>query len=418
MEVDLKLPEKALFLFDPHRTKVLYGGRGSGKSWSMVRALVALAASKKIRILATREIQKSIKDSVHKLMADQIEQLELGSYFDVLDTVIRGYNGSEIIFAGLSNETAASIKSYEGVDIVYVEEAQTVTKKSWDILIPTIRKPGSEIWVSFNPELDTDDTYRRFVVNTPPNSKVEFINYYDNPAFPDVLEQERVHCKETDPDSYDNIWEGICKSAVDGAIYAKEVEQANREGRFSFVPYDPRLKVHAVWDLGWNDSMAIALVQVLRSEVRVIKYIEDSHKTLDWYAGELNKLNYNWGHDYLPHDGDHKDFKTGMSARQILSKFGRNVLITPNIRVEDGIKMARMMFPRMIVNKSECEQFIECLKRYRRVINSKTDTAGKPLHDNYSHGADVFRYIAVNVESMNNEDESDVPLVGEYASTY
>ena len=148
----------------------------------------------------------------------------------------------------------------EGCDIVWVEEAQTVSKKSWDILIPTIRKPNSEIWVSFNPNIDTDDTYQRFVVEPSENAKVVKVNYMDNPWFPDVLETERLHSEKTNPD-YANIWEGECKAAVDGAIYANEIREAQENNRITHVPYDPMLKVHVVMDLGWNDSMSVILCQ-------------------------------------------------------------------------------------------------------------------------------------------------------------
>ena len=140
-KVIAQFPKKLQFLFKPKRYKVAYGGRGSAKSWSYARALILKAADSRIRILCTREVQKSIKDSVHKLLSDQIEELGLSGKFQILETEIRGHNGSEILFAGLSSHTVESIKSYEGVDIVWIEEAQTVSKKSWDILIPTIRKP-------------------------------------------------------------------------------------------------------------------------------------------------------------------------------------------------------------------------------------------------------------------------------------
>ena len=198
-------PEKLKFLFEQHRYKVAHGGRGSAKSWGFARALLILGAKAKLRILCTREIQKSIKDSVHKLLTDQIQALGLGAHYNVLDTEIRGGNGSEFIFAGLQGHTVESIKSYEGVDIVWVEEAQTVQKRSWDILIPTIRKDGSEIWVSMNPELDTDDTYIRFVSSPPAGAVVCAMNWRDNPWFPTVLESERIHCKNTNRDDYDTI---------------------------------------------------------------------------------------------------------------------------------------------------------------------------------------------------------------------
>jgi phage terminase large subunit len=405
METQIEFPERLQFLFEPFRYKVAYGGRGSAKSWSYARALLVQGASERLRIGCFREVQKSIKDSVHRLLSDQIEQMGLSSFYQVLETEIRGVNGTIFLFAGLSNLTVDSIKSFEGLDVAWCEEAHSISKRSWDTLIPTIRKEGSEIWVSFNPELDSDETYVRFVANPPPNSHVAEINYTENPWFPDVLEQERLHCQLTNKEDYAQIWEGKCRLAVSGAIYAHEVGDAIRSGRICNVPYDPKLKVHTVWDLGFNDSMTIILAQRVRSEIRIIDYIEDSHKTLDWYAAELNQKRFNWGFDYLPHDGQAKDFKTGKSAAEILKAFGRKVKITPNVGVETGIKAARMLFPQVYFDKTKTARLVECTKRYRRSINQRTNEPEGPVHDEFSHGADAFRYLAVVADQLKNESE-------------
>jgi phage terminase large subunit len=321
--LDVQFPDWSQFLFQPARFKVAHGGRGSGKSWAFARALILKAVQRPMRILCTREVQKSIKDSVHRLLSDQIEAMGLGNKFEILETVIRGPGGSEFLFAGLANHTVESIKSYEGIDITWIEEAQTVSKKSLDILTPTIRKEGSEIWVTFNPCMDTDEVWKRFVLNTPPSSVVMQVNWSDNPWFPDVLDQERLHCQATSPADYDQIWEGKCRPTVEGAIYAGEMASVMSEQRITNVPYDPRLKAHAIWDLGWADKMAIIIVQRGLSDLRIIGYIEDGYKTLDWYAAQLKALPYNWGYDWLPHDGNTKDFKTGKSTAEILKSFGR-----------------------------------------------------------------------------------------------
>ena len=401
--MQVQFPSKLQPLFQAARYKVAYGGRGSAKSWSYARALLIQAAAQPLRVLCTREVQKSIKDSVHKLLSDQIAALGLGGFYEVLETEIRGKNGSEFLFAGLASHTIESIKSYEGVDRVWVEEGQSVKKRSWDVLIPTIRKPGSEIWISFNPELETDETYQRFVLNAPPDTLLMHVNYHDNPWFSDVLEQERKHCQLTAPKDYDNIWLGKCKPAVAGAIYYDEVAAAEEQGRIRDVPYDPMLKVQVVFDLGWNDAMAISLVQKGVSDLRVIEYIEDSHKTLDHYSALLKAKNLNWGKLYLPHDGRNKDFKTGKSAEEIMQALGWDVVITPNMSIEDGIRLARMAFPRMYIDKTKCERLVQCAKRYRRSINQQTNEPGPPMHDEWSHGADNIRYIAVNADSMTNE---------------
>ena len=160
----IEFPLKLQCLFESARYKVLWGGRGGAKSWGIARALLIIGANKPIRVLCAREFQTSIKDSVHKLLSDQIINMGLTDFYEVVDRTIRGKNGSEFNFVGLKNNVA-NVKSYEGVDICWVEEAQSVSARSWDVLIPTIRKEQSEIWVSFNPELATDNTYQRFILN-------------------------------------------------------------------------------------------------------------------------------------------------------------------------------------------------------------------------------------------------------------
>lgn len=411
VEERIKFPPKLRFLFSPIRHKVAYGGRNSGKSWQFARALLLLGASRRLRIVCLREVQKSIKDSVHALLSDQIRLLGLEHFYEVIETEIRGRNGTNFLFAGLSTQTDTSIKSFEGADIAWVEEAQTVRKRSWQILIPTIRKPKSEIWVSFNPHLDSDDTYRRFVIDTPPDSWVEEINYMDNEHFSEVMEQERLHCEQTEPDDYPNIWLGKCRVAVEGAIYASEIEIAVREGRISTCPYDPRLKAHVVYDLGWNDSMSVMVCQRMRSELRVINYLEDDHKTIDYYVAEVQKLNYNWGYDFIPHDGTHGDFKTGKSTEQLLRAMGREPIIVPSLGVEEGIKIARQALKATVFNKPYTHELVEHIKRYRRRINKMTETEGSPLHDEHSHGADCYRYAAICADMMVNEmDDKPLPI--------
>ena len=414
---ELEFPEKLQCLFEPARYKVAHGGRGSAKSWSFARALLALGAQRKLRILCTREVQKSIKDSVHKLLSDQIEAIGLGWFYQIQNNEIRGANGTEFLFAGLADHTVESIKSYEGVDVVWVEEAHKVSKRSWDILIPTIRKEGSEIWISLNPELETDETYSRFVIDPPANAVVVQINYSDNPWFPDVLEQERVDCLRRDPKGYPQIWEGKCLPAVAGAIYYDEISLAQDEGRIARVPYDPMLKAHVIFDLGWNDAMFVSIAQRVRSELRIIESLEDSHKTLDWWSAELRKKNMNWGTVFLPHDGEHRDFKTAKSAKEIMEALGWTVKTTPNLRVEEGIRLTRMAFPQMVFDKDKAARIVQCAKRYRRSVNQQTNEPGAPLHDEWSHGADNLRYVAINAEQMTNENwggEIHYPSLGTF----
>lgn len=404
--MNIEFPKLLRFLFEPSRYKVLHGGRGSGKSWGVARALLLQAAQQKLRVLCTREVQKSLKDSVHALLSDQIEAMGLGSFYEVLESEIRGRNGSVILFAGLQQHTVESIKSFEGCDRVWVEEAQSVSGKSWDVLIPTIRKPGSEIWITLNPQLDSDETYQRFIAIPPPDAKVVEMNYTENPWFPAVLEQERQHAQKTmKPEKYAHIWEGKCMPAVEGAIYFDEVARAEEEGRITRVAPDKLLRVHAVFDLGWNDSMTVVMVQRSASELRIVDYIEDSHKKLSDYSDMLKDKPYNWGKVWLPHDGFSKDYKTGKSAEEMMRALGWQVARVPNMDIEGGIKAAREVFDRVWFDKEKTVRLVECLKRYRRNIGQKTGEAGSPLHDEFSHGADAFRYLALCADQLSNTDK-------------
>jgi len=400
--VNIQFPAKLQPLFTPNRLKVAHGGRGSAKSWGFARALLIEAARRPLRILCAREVQKSIKDSVHRLLCDQIQAMGLGGSFDAIDTEIRGRNGSLFLFAGLAQHTVESIKSFEGCDICWIEEAQTVTKRSWDVLTPTIRKDGSEIWITLNPDMETDETYDRFVVNAPADAFVVQMNWRDNPWFPAVLERERQETLRRDPEGYANIWEGQPKRVSDGAIYKHEILRLYEEKRVRPVPYDPVLKVHTVWDLGWNDAMTVGFWQRSSAEVRCIDYIEDSHRTLDWYVGQIEKRPFRWGTDFIPHDGRARNIQTGKSTEEALKAMGRNVVVLPQLDIEEGIKAARMMFPRVYFDQDKTGRLLECLKRYQRSINQKTNEPGAPLHDEYSHGADMFRYAGMAVEEMGN----------------
>jgi phage terminase large subunit len=405
-----QFPEKAAALFQPSRYKDIRGGRGSAKSWSVARTLLIQGADKPLRILCTREVQQSIRDSVHKLLSDQIETLGLGSLYDIEQRSIRGKSGTEFLFAGLSDQTAESLKSFEGVDIVWLEEAQVLTKRSWTILVPTIRKLGSEIWATWNPELDTDETYLRLVENPPDDIIHIVLNWRDNPWFNSVLNAERLHAQATTPtDEYENVWEGKCRKAISGAIYADEVVALHDEHRVGDYPVDPFHLVYPCFDLGWNDQMSIVLVQRQVSQIRIVGYIEDSHKTLDWYSKALRDLNYSWGKVFLPHDGAHKDYKTGRSAQEIMEDLKWTVEVLPSSSVEEGIRATRMMLKQTFIDRGKCARLLECLKRYRRSIPKSTGEPATPLHDEFSHGADAMRYVAMAAPQMDNELQMKLP---------
>lgn len=399
--VELQLPAKLADIWAPRRYKVMHGGRGGGKSWAVAAVLLTMAAQRPLRILCAREVQKSMRDSVHRLLKDTIVRLGLESFFEVLDTEIRGANQSLFLFSGLQSHTVDSIKSFEGVDIVWVEEAHGVSKKSWDVLIPTIRKEGSEIWLTLNPDMDTDDTYARFIETPSDDTWCVSVNWHDNPWFPQVLDDERRKAKRTLlPEDYEHIWEGKPKRVAAGAIYRYEIEGLFQDQRVRDVPYDPLLPVHTVWDLGWNDSMTIIMVQRGPMDVRLLDYIEDSNRTLDWYVSQLAKRPYRWGTDFIPHDGRTRNFQTGKSTEEALLAMGRHPQVLAQTSVEEGIKAARLMFPRCYFDKGKTARLVECLKRYRRDVHTKTGEPTAPLHDEYSHGADAFRYLGQAAPSM------------------
>jgi phage terminase large subunit len=220
--INIDIPESFKFLFEPHRYKVMYSGRGTGKSENIARVLIIKSIQSKIRILCAREIQKSLKDSVHKQLADIIYTLNLGKYFDITRESIKCIKtGSEFIFTGLATSTVDSIKSYANVDYCWLEEASSISKESLEVLIPTIRKEGSEIWISFNPHLEDDPIYTMFVKNAGyvPDCIVKRLCIKDNPFFRQVLRTEMETMKQLDFDAYCNIWEGECKKYSDSLVF-------------------------------------------------------------------------------------------------------------------------------------------------------------------------------------------------------
>ena len=393
-----EFPEKLACLFEPSRYKVLYGGRGGAKSWGIARALLILGAKSPLRILCAREFQTSIKDSVHKLLCDQIEALGLLGFYEITQATIRGKNGTEFAFAGLRNNIS-NIKSFEGVDICWCEEAQSVSRLSWNVLIPTIRKAGSSIWVSFNPELETDETYQRFVLKPPADCVVVKVNWSDNPWFPETLRLEKDALKERDIEAYNTVWEGICRQTVDGAIFAREMQMAELQGRITTVNYDPSKPVHAVFDLGWSDSTAIWFLQFIGMETRLIRYLEDSQRTISHYMAEMQKFGYVYDTLWLPHDAQNQTLAAaGRSIEDIVRSAGYKVSIIPRVPIPDSINAARTIFPNCWFDRENAADGISCLRHYRYDVDPETGGFSKqPLHDHYSHGADAFRYIGLMV---------------------
>ena len=404
---EIRFPRKLKPLSQPARYKVLYGGRGSAKSWSIARHLLLEGVKRPLRILCAREIQLSITDSVHHLLADQISQdQDWQAFYAVGHTSIKGRNGTEFIFTGLRQQDIGKIKSYEGIDICWVEEAQAVTKKSWDVLTPTIRKADSEIWISFNPELEEDEVYSRFVLNKPSSCVTIQMNWRDNPWFPAVLDAERLDCLERDPDSYDTIWEGKCRSTVAGAIFASELKAAREAERITSVPHDPALPVHTFWDLGVGDATAIWFAQQVASEIRLIDYYEAEGEGLPFYAKVLKDKGYNYGKHWAPHDIEVREFGSGRSRIETARSLGINFLLCPRAgsgnaeALEERIHASRMLFPRCYFDAERTRAGIKALSSYRRAYNQSLDEfKATPVHDWASHGSDAFGHMAVSIKT-------------------
>lgn len=403
-----QFPTRLDFLFDPHRYKVAYGGRGAAKSWGFARALLIEGARRKLRILCARETQKSIKDSVHQLLEEQIAALGLGGNYQIEKQAIYGINGTEIVFAGLKHNID-NIKSAESIDYCWIEEAQTVSKASWAKLIPTIRKERSEIWVTFNPDLDTDDTYQRFVVHPPSGAAVVKISYRDNPWFPAVLEQERQTLRAQDIDAYNHVWEGMCINMLASAIYANEIRAANLEGRIRLVPYDRARAVDCFWDLGYGDMTAIWMVQPFPMEYRIIDYMEGSGRSIQHWLSELQQRGYVFGCDYIPWDvGMHAALMGGgRSVEQLMLAAGRKVRMVPKIPVAVGINAARTLFPQCWFDEERTKAGVRALSHYRYgVVQTLEHVTREPLHDWASHGADAFRSFAVAIREPQRQAEA------------
>jgi phage terminase large subunit len=216
----VELPTYAAPLFEPYRYKVLKGGRGSAKSYTVAKILLLRALRKKRFVLCAREFQNSMADSVHKLLEEQIYEMNLDKFYNVQNQQITSTNGSKFIFKGVWRNTN-SIKSIPGLTDLWIEEAHTCSKNSWDVLIPTLREEGSEIWVTYNPENEDDPTHVKFCgpEGAPPGTLLIEANHADNPWFPNVLKDEMDHLRRTNYELYLHVWEGQTRTNSDAQIF-------------------------------------------------------------------------------------------------------------------------------------------------------------------------------------------------------
>jgi len=414
-----EFPPKLNFLFKPAPYKVAYGGRGGTKSWGFARALLIRGTQEKLRILCARETQKSIRDSVHQLLETQMKELGLESFYRVEKAAIYGTNGTVIIFAGLKHNVD-NLKSMEAINICWVEEAQGVSKNSWDKLIPTLfRIPNCELWVSFNPDLESDNTYQRFVVDPPPDAKVVKLTWRDNPWFPEGLRREMQDARRRNIDEYNHIWEGNTINTLANAIYANELRLVDTEGRIRRVPYDPSKPVDTAWDLGYGDMVCIWMFQSFPMEYRIIDYEEGSQHPLHHYLSELQNRGYVWGTDYLPWDGGLKAMGSGKSIEDLMRAAGRRVRVAPRLPVFDGINAARTIFPLCYFDEQRCSAGIRSLRCYRYgEMQSYEGPSREPLHDIHSHAADSFRTLAVSIRQPQKQRQMEEQKQRAYASPW
>lgn len=405
-EIQAAFPEPFKILFAPKRYKIMYGGRGGGRSWSCARALLLIGLEKPIRVLCARELQNSIAESVHQLLSDQIHELRLDAYYKIQRDRIIGANGTTFTFEGIRNNVN-KIRSFEGLDYVWVEEANKVSANSWEVLIPTIRKEESEIWVTFNPELEEDYTYKRFVTNADPETMTVIkTTWRDNEFFPDVLMKEKDALKALDYDKFLNVWEGFPLQILEGAVYAREMRRTQEEGRICTVPWEHSWPVDTYWDLGRADATAIWFVQRVAMQYRILAYYEARLEEITHYIRELQRRPYTYGTMWLPHDARAKHLGTKRSIEEVVRQAGYRVQIVPRLSLTDGINAVRMVFPSCWFDQAGCEDGLYALRHYRYKIDSAGSFSKEPLHDEASDGSDAFRMFAVASHERTGNDRA------------
>lgn len=366
-------------LFKKQRYKVYYGGRGGGKSWGISIALLVLGAQTKLRILCTREVQKSIRDSVHKLLSDCISKFKLETFYRITREGIYGANGTEFLFHGLKH-SVQTIKSLEGVDICWVEEARIISNESWEVLIPTIRKEGSEIWISFNPDLETDPTYTRFLkAPIRKNQITAKVNYPDNLFFSDELRKEMEYQKEIDYNDYLHIWEGHCKTSTDAQIF---------KGKYIVETFDTPTDAVFYFGLDWGFS---------QDPTAVIRcFIVDKELFIDYEAGGV-KVELDYTHrliDTVP-QAKANVIRADNSRPESISYVKRQgYRIEPVYKwagsIEDGIAFIRSF--KQIHIHTRCFNTANEFLLYNYKTDRLTDNILTTIIDKHNHYIDALRY--------------------------
>lgn len=396
--MQIVIPEAFDFLFTKSRYKVVYGGRGKGATENIARALLVQGMQQRIPTLCTREFQASIQDSVHRVLANAIVAEGMAEYYEVLQSTIRHRdNGTEFLFKGLKHNIT-EIKGLHGIKRVWCEEAENISNRSWEVLIPTIREDDSEIWVSFNTRNASDPTYERFVKNPPEDAIVKKLSWRNNPFFPAVLEKERVSLRERDIEAYNHIWEGEFDNRRSGCVFAKQIAKAREDGRITRVPYDPSCEVFTAWDLGFGDSTAIWWLQFVGRELRWLEYYENNGEQLDHYVRVIKSKPYNYIRDghYLPHDGGHGNIRGESVTHQLESMGVSNTVLSREQDINPGIELLRQTLSYSVFDSNGCAEGIRALENYGYEWDEdKQVFKKKPRHDWASHGSSAARYAAI-----------------------
>ncbi len=417
--LSIGVPRKLAPLLDNCRYKGAYGGRGGGKSHFFAEMLLARCYGSLTRAACIREVQNSLKESVRQLLVDKIQTMGLGWFFDVLGTEIRGRNGSVIIFKGMQSYNAENIKSLEGFDIAWVEEAQTLSAHSLKLLRPTLRREGSQLWFSWNPRHDTDAVDRFFRGGRPLTGALAVeINWNDNPWFPDVLRQEKDDDYAADPETAEHVWGGGYQIATEGAYYARLLHAAERAGCIGDYPHNAALPVNTAWDLGIDDYTAIWFLQDNGRDVFAIDYYEVGNEGAEQIVRQaLPELNpdtaeaaaqlieidrarpFRYGRHYVPHDIKVREWGAGGKQRALtLMGLGVKPLrIGVATNPADRINAVRKLLPLCHFNNTARVQVgLKRLRRYARKWNDSMQCYTTPRHDINSHGADAFGEYAIN----------------------
>ena len=408
--LSLQIPTAEVFepLLTPARYKGAWGGRGSGKSHFFGEMLVDDSLCQKgLRSVCIREVQKSLKQSSKKLIEDKLAQLRLGEKdgFKIFNEVIQTPGDGLIMFQGMQDHTAESIKSLEGFNRAWIEEAQTMSITSLRLLRPTIRAEDSELWFSWNPRRKTDpvDVLLR-QGQTPTDSVVVNANWAHNPWFPDVLEQERQDCLNISPEEYDHVWDGGYATVMEGAYFAKHIAQAKTDGRIDTVPHDPLMTYRVFVDIGGTgakaDAFTMWVAQFVGLQIRVLNYYEVQGQPLDSHLNWLRMNGYtpDKAQIWLPHDGKTNDRVYDVSYESALTQAGYTVEVIPN--QGKGAAMARVeevrrLFPSIWIDKNKCAGGIDALGWYHEKKDEVRNIGLGPEHDWASHGADAFGLMCV-----------------------